>query len=211
MVAPRVMLINLVVLCSGFVKFANASDFYKYTIKDHNNEDVSLEKYRGKVTLAVNVASLCGYTDATYRALTTLHDILSYGGHFSVLAFPCNQFGEQEPADAAEVFASVTQEYGVEFPVLGKVEVVGEGASPAWRNLVEQSQKTPEWNFYKYLVGPDGEVLNAWGTKTDIEDVYDEIEKAVKDAEAAGAASKDTEEGLKDAGEAELKEAKDEL
>jgi len=208
MVKALITSLSVCVLCTILVSQADATDFYKYSVKDHNGEEVSLEKYRGKVTLVVNVASLCGYTEATYRALTTLHDILSYGGHFAVLAFPCNQFGEQEPAEAAEVLASVTQEYGVEFPVFGKVEVVGEGASDAWRNLVEQSQKTPEWNFYKYLVGPEGEVLNAWGTKTDVEDIYDEIERAVKAAEKAAPSKgeRSTEAAEESSGETAAKE-----
>merc|ERR1712071_730173 len=72
-----------------------ASDFYEFEVNDINGETVSLEKYRGKISLVVNVASLCGYTDTTYRALKRLQDILGYGGKFNVLAFPCNQFGEQ--------------------------------------------------------------------------------------------------------------------
>ncbi|KAK8401873.1 hypothetical protein O3P69_001162 [Scylla paramamosain] len=132
-------------------------DFYSHSVKDHQGQDVALESYRGKVTLVVNVASLCGYTESTYRALKKLHDILSYGGHFSVLAFPCNQFGEQEPLDIEDILEHVTSEYDVEFPVFNKIDVVGPNADPAFRQLIEDSSIVPDWNFYKYLVNGSGQ------------------------------------------------------
>lgn len=179
------------------ISFVNADDFYSFSVLNPQKEKVSLEKYRGKVSLVVNVASLCGFTEATYRSLTRLHDILSYDGFFTVLAFPCNQFGDQEPEDATTIVENVMEEYGTEFPIFDKIDVFGENASPAFRNLVEQSSKEPEWNFYKYLVGPDGEVINAWGTRDDIEDIFSEIQEAAehakKDAKSSGkTASKET-------------------
>ncbi|XP_066953693.1 glutathione peroxidase 7-like [Macrobrachium rosenbergii] len=174
------------VLLISFVKNAAGKDFYSYVVKDHEGEDFSLETYRGKVTLVVNVASHCGYTEPTYRALKKLHDILSYGDHFSVLAFPCNQFGEQEPLDMPEIINFVTSEYNIEFPILNKINVIGEDADPAFRQLTDESSVVPDWNFYKYLVDETGHVIGAWGTATTIESIFDEIHFAVEKAKEKG-------------------------
>ncbi|KAA0201687.1 Glutathione peroxidase 7 [Hyalella azteca] len=83
-----------------------ASDFYNFTVTDKQGRDYPLEQLPGKVSLVINVASKCGFTDSTYRALTKLHD-LSNDGYFTVLAFPCNQFGDQEPDKAADVAEAI--------------------------------------------------------------------------------------------------------
>ncbi|XP_064114695.1 glutathione peroxidase 7-like isoform X1 [Macrobrachium nipponense] len=198
------------VLLISFVKNAAGKDFYSYAVKDHEGEDFSLETYRGKVTLVVNVASHCGYTEATYRALKKLHDILSYGDHFSVLAFPCNQFGEQEPLDMPEIINFVTSEYNVEFPIFNKINVIGEDAEPAFRQLTDESSVVPDWNFYKYLVDETGHVIDAWGTATTIESIFDEINFAVEKAkEKSKSTPPATEKKQKPASEAEKN--KDEL
>ncbi|KAA0198956.1 hypothetical protein HAZT_HAZT002310 [Hyalella azteca] len=111
--------------------------------------------------------------------------IAGYDGYFTVLAFPCNQFGDQEPDKAADVAEAMSKEYGVEFPILDKINVFGENSSPAFRNLVEQSSVEPEWNFYKYLVSHDGVVLKAWGTRTEMEEIFSEIQEAVDAAKLA--------------------------
>jgi len=175
-----------------FVSQSLSLNIYQYEVEDHTGETVSMKKYEGKVSLIVNVASLCGYTDASYRALVKLHDILSYGDLFNVLAFPCNQFAEQEPEETEVIVKQMTEAYGVEFPMFKKIDVVGEHASPLYRELVEQSGKTPEWNFYKYLVDHTGEVIAAWGTKTDVEEIFDEIDAAIIAAKAAAKTTKKT-------------------
>lgn len=184
------LLACLALLAVFGVSDCNGDDFYSFTVKDHQDQDVALETYRGKVTLVVNVASLCGYTDSTYRALKKLHDILSYGGHFSVLVFPCNQFGEQEPLDIGDIVEHVTSEYEVEFPIFNKIDVVGEHADPAFRRLIEDSSIVPDWNFYKYLVNGSGQVVGAWGTRTTIEEIFDEIQAEVEKAKRAASAAK---------------------
>ncbi|KAG8232611.1 hypothetical protein J437_LFUL010734 [Ladona fulva] len=113
-----------------------AEDFYSFVVKDIRGEDVPLEKFRGKVSLVVNVASECGYTDSHYKALKRLHDILSFHGKFNVLAFPCNQFGEQEPLENDQIEEFAVNEYGVEFPLFGKINVIGENSHPAFKYLV---------------------------------------------------------------------------
>ncbi|KAG7161781.1 glutathione peroxidase 7-like [Homarus americanus] len=176
----RIIILSVsLVLALGSCK---GEDFYSYKVQDHLGNDVSLEKYRGKVTLVVNVASRCGYTEGTYQALKKLHDILSFGDYFSVLAFPCNQFGDQEPLNMPEIIEFVTNEFDVEFPVFNKIKVIGEHADPAFKRLTEESSVVPDWNFYKYLVDETGHVVAAWGTRTTIEDI---IQAAVEKAKAA--------------------------
>ena len=87
--------------------------------------------------MVVNVASLCGYTDTMYKALKRLQDILGYDNRFQVLAFPCNQFGEQEPYEGEQVYQFAVGNYGVEFPIFSKIEVIGEDAQQ--QQLVDSS------------------------------------------------------------------------
>nr|QBR98222.1 glutathione peroxidase [Diaphanosoma celebensis] len=168
-------------LCSSLIpsKCDNLTDFYTLEVEDIEGNVVSLEKYRGTVSLVVNVASLCGFTDTTYRGLKRLQDILGYGNRFQVLAFPCNQFGDQEPYDNDIIQQFAVTNYAVEFPMFAKVDVIGEEAHPAFKNLISQSSIHPEWNFYKYLVGPDGRVIKAWSTKATIDDIFNDIKLAV--------------------------------
>ena len=88
--------------------------------------------------MVVNVASLCGYTDTMYKALKRLQDILGYDNRFQVLAFPCNQFGEQEPYEGEQVYQFAVGNYGVEFPIFSKIEVIGEDAHPAFNYLISE-------------------------------------------------------------------------
>ncbi|CAI8010128.1 Probable glutathione peroxidase 8-B, partial [Geodia barretti] len=104
-----------------------------------------------QVTLVVNVASQCGYTDLNYRELVELQDEFSREG-FTVLAFPCNQFGEQEPGSMAEI-TEFTRSYGINFPLFSKVDVSGRDASAVYSFLHESTRTLPQWNFGKYLVG----------------------------------------------------------
>ncbi|KAK7065772.1 Glutathione peroxidase 7 [Halocaridina rubra] len=159
----------LFILCA----YAHAKDFYSHVVKDSSGEDFPLETYRGKVTLVVNVASLCGYTDSTYRALKKLHDILSYGDFFSVLAFPCNQFGEQEPHDMPDILEYVKNEFDVEFPVFNKIKVIGEDADPAFKTLIVAVRHTLNSGFACYVNYLDNFMvpfldLIGWGLKSAI-------------------------------------------
>lgn len=91
-----------------------------------------------QVSLVVNVASLCGYTDSSYKGLKRLQDILGYSKKFNVLAFPCNQFGEQEPHEDEVILNFAKTNYDVEFPIFSKVDVIGENAHPAIKNLISK-------------------------------------------------------------------------
>jgi len=135
--------------------------------------------YRGKVLLIVNVASKCGFTPQ-YEGLEALHR--KYGAKdFEVLGFPCNQFGGQEPGDAAEIANFCKTSYDVTFPVFAKIEVNGANADPLYRFLKKQKKgilgtEAIKWNFTKFLVGKDGKVLGRFAPSVKPEDLAGKIE-----------------------------------
>ena len=116
----------------------------------------ALSIYKGSVALVVNVASECGYTPQ-YAGLQALHDELKDRG-FNVLGFPCNQFGAQEPGESEQIQGFCRRNFGVTYPMFQKVDVKGPGQSPIYAFLAE-GHGEPQWNFHKYLVGKDGQVL----------------------------------------------------
>jgi len=115
------------------------------------------DEYGGKVLLIVNTASKCGFTPQ-YEGLEALHQELS-GQGFAVLGFPSNDFRGQEPGSEEEIqeFCSLT--YGVEFPMFQKVQVIGENATPLYQDLSRITGVAPGWNFHKYLISRNGEVV----------------------------------------------------
>lgn len=149
------------------------------TVRAADGSDVAMSDYAGQVLLIVNTASKCGFTPQ-YTGLEELHRRFGARG-FEVLAFPCNQFGAQEPGDAAEIanFCSLT--YDVNFPVLAKVDVNGDDAAPIFQHL-KKAQKgvlgteAIKWNFTKFLVNRDGEVVERYAPTTKPEDLVKDIE-----------------------------------
>jgi glutathione peroxidase len=140
----------------------------------------TLADHAGKVLLIVNVASKCGFTPQ-YEGLEALHRRYS-GRGFSVLGFPCNQFGAQEPGDAAEIanFCSLT--YDVTFPVFGKIDVNGENAAPVFRAVTAEApgllgSKSIKWNFTKFLVDRSGLVVERYAPTTKPEALAADIER----------------------------------
>lgn len=140
----------------------------------------TLADHAGKVLLIVNVASKCGFTPQ-YEGLETLHRRYADRG-FAVLGFPCNQFGAQEPGDAAEIanFCSLT--YDVTFPLFAKVDVNGDGAAPLFRTLAAEApgllgSKSIKWNFTKFLVDRSGRVVSRHAPTTKPEALSAEIER----------------------------------
>lgn len=122
----------------------------------------TLESYRGKLLLIVNVASQCGLTPQ-YAGLEAMHERLAPRG-FSVLGFPCNQFAGQEPGDEQAIGTFCSMTYGVTFPMFAKVDVNGDDAHPLWKHLKAErpgllGTEAIKWNFTKFLVGRDGAVL----------------------------------------------------
>ncbi len=151
-----------------------------FTVKAANGTAASLEAYRGKVLLIVNTASKCGFTPQ-YEGLEALHRDYAARG-FEVLGFPCNQFGGQEPGDAAEIanFCSLT--YDVTFPVFAKVDVNGGEADPLFERLKSDApgvlgSKAIKWNFTKFLVDREGKVVDRYAPTTKPADIRADIEK----------------------------------
>jgi glutathione peroxidase len=139
-----------------------------------------LADYRGQVLLIVNTASQCGFTPQ-YAGLEELQRRYGPRG-FSVLAFPCNQFGKQEPGDAAEIASFCTTKYDVTFPVFAKVEVNGAGADPVFRFLKQEAPgalgtQAVKWNFTKFLVDRAGRVVARYAPATAPAKLAGEIER----------------------------------
>jgi glutathione peroxidase len=139
-------------------------------------EPVSFAQFEDTVCLIVNVATDCGLTPQ-YAGLRALHEA---NDGFSVLAFPCNQFGQQEPGTDAEIHEFATSRYGVDFPMFAKIEVNGDGAAELYRWLKAEQPGEGEssdvtWNFEKFLVNGKGEVVARWSPKTTPEDVGEQL------------------------------------
>jgi glutathione peroxidase len=122
------------------------------------------EAYRGQVLLVVNTASRCAFTKQ-YDGLEALYAEYRDQG-FSVLGFPSNDFANQEPGDEASIQDFCRTTYGVEFPMFAKSRVRGEAADPFWRDLIAATGTAPKWNFYKYLIGRDGAVIDVFSSMT---------------------------------------------
>jgi len=139
------------------------ADFYGFKVAALGGEADLLAKLRGKVTLAVNVASRCGLTPQ-YTGLERLQGELK-DENFTVVGFPCNQFGAQEPGTAAEIATFCSTTYGVSFPMSAKLEVNGPGRDPLYAWLTDPGNGHPgdiEWNFEKFLIGRDGRLLKRY-------------------------------------------------
>ena len=122
------------------------------------------QTYGGDVLLIVNTASKCGFTPQ-FEGLEALHARYRSRG-FAVLGFPSGDFKEQEFEDEQAIQEFCTLTYGVQFPMFEKVHVVGDAATPLYRQLRDATGQAPQWNFHKYLVGRDGRVLAQWGSRT---------------------------------------------
>jgi glutathione peroxidase len=156
------------------------SNLYDFTVRDLHGRDQSLSRFRGRVLLIVNTASHCGFTPQ-YAGLNQLYKELEPRG-FSVLAFPCNQFGAQEPADAATIERFCQQIYDVRFPIFGKIEVNGAGANPLYQWLKREARgflgtQSIKWNFTKFLVDREGRVVRRLGSITKPQKIRPRIEK----------------------------------
>lgn len=139
----------------------------------------SLDEFRGQVLLIVNTASECGFTPQ-YQGLEQLYAEYQVRG-FSVLGFPCNQFGQQEPGSAQQIAEFCETKYGVNFPIFAKIEVNGRGAHPLFRWLKSEAPgilgtQRIKWNFTKFLIARDGRVVKRFAPKTSPEELRQEIE-----------------------------------
>ena len=153
-----------------------------FTAIDIDGKEQALSQYAGKVLLVVNVASQCGFTPQ-YTGLEKLwRDYRDRG--LVVLGFPCDQFGHQEPGDEAEILNFCSVNYAVDFPLFAKIDVNGTEAHPLWRWLKSKKSgilgtEAIKWNFTKFLVGRDGNVLKRYAPADTPESIAADIEAAL--------------------------------
>lgn len=153
--------------------------FYDFTMKSITGEDISFEKYRGKKVLIVNVASKCGFTPQ-YEDLQDLHE--QFGDKVTILGFPANNFLNQEPGTNEEIAAFCESNYGVAFQMFEKISVKGNDMAPLYKWLSTKelngwNDKSPRWNFNKYLVNEKGELEKFFTSK--VNPMSDEIIQAI--------------------------------
>ncbi len=156
------------------------TNVYDFSAKTLEGEDVSLSKFRGQVLLIVNTASKCGFTPQ-YEGLEKLYEKL-HGEGLTVLGFPCNQFGHQEPGSESEIGAFCQKNYGVSFPMFAKVDVNGDDAHPLYKYLKKEEKgvlgtQAIKWNFTKFLIDKDGNPVERYGSTTKPEDIEGDIRK----------------------------------
>jgi glutathione peroxidase len=151
---------------------------YDFTAQSLAGEDVPLKRYEGQVLLIVNTASACGFTPQ-YKGLQALHEALSPRG-FAVLAFPCNQFGAQEPGDASQIATFCERNYAITFPMFDKINVNGNNEHPLYKYLKSQKMgllgPSIKWNFTKFLVDRTGKVVRRYAPTDRPEALKREIE-----------------------------------
>ena len=152
-----------------------------FTATSIDGQPVPLSTYDGKVALVVNTASQCGFTPQL-EGLEQLHQQYADQG-LAVLGFPCNQFGNQDPGSNEEIGAFCQKNYGVSFDMFAKVDVNGDSAHPVYTWLREEKRgllgEKIKWNFTKFLVGKDGQVIKRYGSTTKPEKLAGDIEKAL--------------------------------
>lgn len=153
---------------------------YDFSARDIKGQEKSLEDYRGKVLLIVNTASKCGFTPQL-EGLQNLYSDLSERG-LEVLGFPCNQFLNQDPGNDDDISQFCSLNYGVDFPMFSKIEVNGSGTHPLFQFLKKEAKglmgsEKVKWNFTKFLVGRDGQVIRRYPPTAKPEDIRGDIEK----------------------------------
>lgn len=154
-------------------------NFYDYTVKDAEGKDVSMKNYEGKVLLVVNTATGCGFTPQ-YKGLQDLYEKYQEQG-LEILDFPCNQFGNQAPGTEEEIVDFCQSRYGIAFKVFKKVNVNGEFEAPLFTFLKSQKGgmmgKNIKWNFTKFLIDREGNVIERFAPTTTPEQLEDAVAK----------------------------------
>ena len=157
----------------------SSTTIYDFTVPTSNGQEQSLADYKGKVVLIVNTASQCGFTPQ-YEGLEALHNNYSERG-LVVVAMPCNQFGAQEPGNNDSIQEFCQLNYGLSFPVMGKIDVNGAGQHPLYRYLTKQAKglitDSIKWNFTKFLVNREGQVIKRFASVTKPDALAQHIEK----------------------------------
>ncbi len=152
---------------------------YDFVVEKNNGESYKLEQYKGDVILIVNTASECGFTPQ-FEGLQKLYDEYKDQG-FIILGFPCNQFGGQEPGSGEEAAQNCKINYGVTFPIHEKVDVKGDNQHPLFRFLTDAAKgminEKIKWNFTKFLIDREGNVIKRFSPQKKPEQIKSEIEK----------------------------------
>ena len=157
-------------------------NIYEFSCEDSSGQTIDLSDFKGKTLLIVNTASQCGFTPQ-YEGLQKLQN--NYSSEvFSVLAFPCNQFGGQEPGTNEQITEFCSLNYGNTFPIFSKIDVNGENAHPLFNFLTSEKKgllgtQKIKWNFTKFLINKDGEPVNRYGSSTTPEQIQSDIEKLI--------------------------------
>lgn len=174
------ILIIIAMLFSTYYISAQTKSFYDFTVKDIAGNDFNLSQLKGKKVLVVNTASKCGLTPQ-YELLQELY--LKYKNHnFIIIGFPSNDFKNQEPGSNKEISEFCTLNYGVTFPLMDKVNVIGDKQAPIYEWLTHKSENgkmdtTVQWNFQKYMIDEDGRLINCLLPK---EPFYSKIESWIE-------------------------------
>ena len=158
------------------------STMYDFSARQIDGQELALSSLKGQVVLVVNTASACGFTPQ-FAGLQQLHERYSQRG-VSVIGFPCNQFGGQDPKPEGEILSFCQKNYGVSFPMMAKVEVNGAGAHPLFQWLTRSAPgilgtQAIKWNFTKFLIGKDGQVIKRYGARDKPEALASDIEAAL--------------------------------
>ncbi len=161
---------------------ASPSTIYDFVAKSISGKDIPLSNFKGQVMLIVNTASKCGFTPQ-FGGLEALHKTYAAQG-LAVVGFPCNQFGSQDPGLEVEIAEFCQVNYGVSFPMMGKIEVNGPQAHPLYKWLSAEApgllgSKAIKWNFTKFLVGKDGQVIKRYAPTDKPADLAKDVEKAL--------------------------------
>lgn len=167
--------------------YKTMNNLYDPEVRTIAGDPTTLAPYRGQVLLIVNTASACGLTPH-YAGLQRLYNEYKDQG-FSVLGFPCNQFAEQEPGTEAEIQAFCETNYQVTFPLFAKIDVNGEQAHPLYRYLREHTPEPYdtgdiEWNFVKFLIGRDGEIVKRYGARTEPAEIEPDLRELLSNSAA---------------------------
>jgi len=159
-----------------------ATSIYDFSAKDIDGNEVSLEKYRGHVCVIVNVATKWGKTDVNYKQLVEMYNAFSEADGLRILAFPCNQFGGQEPGTNEEIKQFAVGKYNVTFDMFSKIDVNGGDAHPLWVYLKNKQggflMNAIKWNFTKFVIDKAGQPVTRFGPTDDpIPKVQEDVKK----------------------------------
>ena len=173
-----IALLLVLLFSSVGTAFAEETSIYDITVLNLDNEEATLEEYLGKVLLIVNTATKCAYT-SQYEGLEKLYEAYRDQG-FEILDFPCNQFLNEAPGDNVEIDNFCKKNYDTQFPRFAKLKVNGKDESPLYTFLKSQKEGKIKWNFTKFLISRDGEVLERFEPGIEPVELEDAVETALE-------------------------------